>query len=216
MYKTAIQLILAVATLTLLVSCSKDQPQTGNQQNPQQQQTAQSQQNQQNQPMNNPHAGAAVNTIAGVSWDIPAGWANAGEKPMRVATYLIDPADPKADCAVYFFGTGQGGDVNANISRWVNQVSQPDGSDSNAKAKHGSVTSDCCEITTVEVDGTYNFSSGPMMQSQEQRPDYILMAGIAPAPQGNVFFKLTGPKANAEKYREAFTKLLKSVKKATV
>ncbi len=58
---------------------------------------------------------------------------------MRVATYLIDPADPKAECVVYYFGEGQGGATDANISRWINQVKQPDGSDSNAKAQRGTV-----------------------------------------------------------------------------
>ena len=148
-------------------------------------------------------------------WTVPAGWAAAGEKPMRVATYLIDPADPKAECVVYYFGEGQGGATDANISRWINQVKQPDGSDSNAKAQRGTVTSECCEVATVEVGGTYLFSAGPMMQTQEERPDYVLLAGIAPAPKGNVFFKMTGPKANAEKSREAFMTLLKSIKKST-
>ncbi len=55
-----------------------------------------------------------------------------------------------------------------------------------------------------------------MMQTQEERPDYILLAGNRyRRRKGNVFFKLTGPKANAEKSREAFMTLLKSIKKST-
>jgi len=207
--------IAAVAGVALMLSACSSSEKT-----PPQSQGTQQPATQQTQPpadmgQANPHGGVAVTTVAGIDWTVPAGWAAAGEKPMRVATYLIDPADPKAECVVYYFGEGQGGATDANISRWINQVKQPDGSDSNAKAQRGKVTSECCEVATVEVGGTYLFSAGPMMQTQEERPDYVLLAGIAPAPKGNVFFKMTGPKANAEKSREAFMTLLKSIKKST-
>lgn len=205
---TRMSLAAALAALMLAACSSSETPKT------QSESTQQPMTQQQTTPQN-PHAGAASNSVAGLSWSVPEGWASAGEKPMRVATYLIDPADPKAECAVYYFGAGQGGATDANIARWINQVKQPDGSSSESKAKRGTLPSDCCEIATVEVDGTYHFSAGPMMQTQEERPDYILVAGIAPGPQGNVFFKLTGPKANAEKSREAFMTLLKSIKKTT-
>lgn len=198
----------------MLTACSSSETPKTQTENTQQQPAQQTQTPSQMMPAN-PHTGAAVTTVAGIEWTVPSGWAAGGEKPMRVATYLIDPADPKAECVVYYFGAGQGGAVDANIARWINQVKQPDGSSSEGKSKRGTVASDCCEITTVEVDGTYNFSAGPMMQTQEERPDYILVGGIAPGPQGNVFFKMTGPKANAEKAKAQFTALLKSIKKST-
>ncbi len=203
----------AMVALMLNACSSSETPKTQTESTPQQS-TQQTQTPSQMMPAN-PHTGAAVTTVAGIDWTVPAGWAAAGEKPMRVATYMIDPADPKAECVVYYFGEGQGGAVDANISRWINQVKQPDGSSSESKAKRGTVTSECCEIATVEVDGTYLFSAGPMMQTSEERPDYVLVAGIAPAPKGNVFFKMTGPKANSEKSMAQFMSLLKSVKKST-
>ena len=43
---------------------------------------------------------------------------------MRAATYDI-PAAPgdkdNAECAVYFFGEGQGGSIDAKLERWKNQ-----------------------------------------------------------------------------------------------
>ncbi len=192
----------------LLTACAKKE-------NPEPQSSTQQQAPAQQMPQSNPHAGHAHNSAAGVTWTTPEGWASGEDKPMRVATYLIDAADPKAECAVFYFGSGQGGDVDANITRWIRQVAQPDGSDSQAKAKNGTVTSPCCEIRTIEVEGTYMFSAGPMMQVQEERPDYVLIGGIVPAPEGNVFFKLTGPKAKADQWRASFTELLKSISKST-
>ena len=56
----------------------------------------------------------------GVAWTVPAGWEQGPEHQMRIATYRIhaiagDPDD--AECTVYFYGTGQGGTVEANLDR---------------------------------------------------------------------------------------------------
>ncbi len=153
-------------------------------------------------------------SAAGVTWKVPAGWTKGGERPMRAATYNVGTGDAQAECAVFFFGAGQGGDIESNISRWITQVTQPDGSDSQSKAVKGEVKSPCCQITTVDITGTYMSSSGPMMQTMAEKPDYELLGGIVTAPEGNVFFKLTGPKATVDKIRAAFLGMLSSVDKA--
>ncbi len=152
--------------------------------------------------------------IAGISWSIPDGWVTAGERPMRVETYFIDTVDTKAECAVYYFGPEQGGAVSANINRWINQMEMADGSSAEDAAMRGTIESDCCEISTVEVAGTYNFSAGPMMKTQEQRPDYLLLGAVVNAPEGSVFFKLTGPKAESQRFKMQFEQMLKSIKKS--
>ena len=73
---------------------------------------------------------SAPNQAAGVAWTVPAGWELAPARQMRIATYRIhaiagDPED--AECAVYFFGAGQGGTVEANLDRWAHQFTSPDG-----------------------------------------------------------------------------------------
>ena len=153
-------------------------------------------------------------SAAGIQWKVPASWAQGPEKPMRAATYMIGTGAEQAECAVFYFGNGQGGDVQANIGRWIGQVKQPDGSSSEGKAKKSEVKSACCSISTIEVAGTYLASAGPMMQVKEEKPGYELIGGIAPAPEGNVFFKLTGPQKTVEKIREEFLGMLKSVSKS--
>ncbi|TFH65201.1 MAG: hypothetical protein E4G91_03335 [Candidatus Zixiibacteriota bacterium] len=156
---------------------------------------------------------ATSGAVAGVEWKVPPEWPKGGEKPMRAATYTVGSGDALAECAVFFFGTGQGGDVEANIARWILQVRQPDGSDSKAKAVRAEVKSACCLITTVEVAGTYMASAGLMMQEMAEKPGFVLLGGIVPGPQGNVFFKLTGPKATVDKVKEDFQAMLRSVSK---
>ena len=48
---------------------------------------------------------------AGLKWTAPAGWATKGPSPMRAATYNVQDAE----CVVYFFGPGQGGNVDAKL-----------------------------------------------------------------------------------------------------
>ena len=154
---------------------------------------------------------AETGSAAGIDWKIPRKWVKGPEKAMRAATYLVGSGDSQAECAVFYFGAGQGGDVEANIARWISQVSQPDGSDSKTVAVRGEVKSTCCKITTIEVGGTYAASAGPMMQSTTEKPGYMLVGGIVPAPQGNVFFKMTGPKETIGKVKGEFLQMLESI-----
>lgn len=151
--------------------------------------------------------------VAGITWSIPDGWVSAGERPMRVETYFIDTVDTKAECAVYYFGPEQGGAVGANIERWIGQMEQPDGSNAEENATRATIESDCCTINTVEVTGTYNFSAGPMMETKEQRPNYLLLGAVVDAPEGSVFFKLTGPQSESERFKAQFEEMLKSIEK---
>jgi len=48
----------------------------------------------------------------GLAWRVPAGWSDQGGSSMRLATYVFHgPNDTQAQCAVYYFGPGQGGTV---------------------------------------------------------------------------------------------------------
>ncbi|MCX6832600.1 MAG: hypothetical protein NT028_10820 [candidate division Zixibacteria bacterium] len=186
-----------VITILLLASCSSEQKQQGN---------ATSKAS---------TAGQTTGSCApaGIEWKVPTGWVPGPEKPMRVATYAVGGLDAPAECAVFFFGAGQGGDVDANIARWISQVKQPDGSDSEDKAVRDKVKSACCQITTIEVAGTYLASSGAMMQTTAEKPGFVLLGAIVPGPKGNVFFKFTGPKTTVDKAKEDFLGLLRSVNK---
>src|ERR1700682_427847 len=55
-----------------------------------------------------------ADTAAGVQWTIPPGWSAQPARQMRVATYTV-PED--GECAVFFFGQGQGGAVDPNLQR---------------------------------------------------------------------------------------------------
>src|SRR4029078_9774911 len=77
---------------------------------------------------------AQQSTSQTLKFTTPSGWRE--EKTtstMRATQYKWAKADGDSDdgsLVIYFFGTGQGGGTAANVERWINQMKQPDGSES--------------------------------------------------------------------------------------
>jgi hypothetical protein len=157
--------------------------------------------------------GAAPNQAAGVAWTIPSGWEVGPERQMRIATYRIhaiagDPED--AECAVYFFGAGQGGSVEANLDRWAHQFTSPN-SQSPSPAKMETRVIGGLKVSTLAVSGTYLAAGGMMSQQQVSKPNFRMLGAIVQAPEGLVFFKLTGPLNTVAAAENDFNSLLGSL-----
>jgi hypothetical protein len=146
----------------------------------------------------------------GLAWTAPKPFvARPPKSSMRVAEYGIE-GDEAAELAVFFFGADQGGGVEANMSRWISQFHQPDGSET--QAKRSTRTMHGIEVALVEATGTY--SGGMAMPGMPPKPaqtDAALLGAIATGPGGAVFFKLVGPRAAVEQARPAFEALLESL-----
>jgi hypothetical protein len=145
---------------------------------------------------------------AGVRWTVPAGWKAEAERAMRLATYTIPPG---AECGVYFFGSGQGGSVEANMDRWIGQFLQADGKPSKEAAKIVKRTIHGWSVTTVDVSGAYTGMGGPTAPSAAPVPGYRLLGAIVEGPQGSIFFKFTGPATTLAANKTGFDKMLDSL-----
>ena len=162
-----------------------------------------------------PAAPATSPTQAGgVAWTIPTGWEPEPEHQMRIATYRIhaiagDPED--AECAVYFFGTGQGGTVEANLDRWAHQFTGPDGQSPAQPAKIDKQVVAGLKVSTLTASGTYLGAGGMMGQAPSTKPNYCMRAAIIEAPDGLVFFKLAGPLNTVAAAESDFNSLLASL-----
>jgi hypothetical protein len=157
----------------------------------------------------------AAGSAAGVAWTVPARWQAQPDRPMRVATYAVPAAegDPEAgECAVFFFGAGQGGSIELNVTRWRDQFSGPDGKPAELNQQISTING--LKLTTVSVAGTYLASMGPMFQSgQVKKPGFRMLGAIIEAPEGNVFIKFTGPEKTVAAAESEFKELLNSVRK---
>jgi hypothetical protein len=154
-------------------------------------------------------ASLAADSGAGIHWTVPPGWKSEPERPMRLATYTVAPG---GECAAYFFGSGQGGSVEANVDRWIGQFLQPDGKPSKSAAKIAKKAIHGWPVTTVDVSGAYTGMGGPTSQSGAAATSgYRLLAAIVEGPQGSIFFKFTGPAKTVATNQAAFDKMLASL-----
>ena len=157
------------------------------------------------------HAQATINLLD-YSATVPAGWLIApATSSMRLAQYTIPAAGGQtgAEVVVYFFGKGQGGNVDANLTRWKAQFSTPDGS-----AVYEKVTRDTASaipLTVAEYRGTYARGIGAA-DAANAKPGQSLIAVIAETPRGTQFFQLFGATANVTKQRDALIAFARSLK----
>lgn len=154
--------------------------------------------------------GTVTGSSAGVRWEVPKRWTEESPRTMRIATYGIPPTagdTEAAECGVFYFGKGEGGGVDPNISRWVEQFQPGATQTRNSEEVNG------IKVTTVQVEGTYLSPGGPMMESQGARENYALLGAIVEGPEGMVFFKLTGPNRTVGEAKAEFDALLASIDK---
>jgi hypothetical protein len=152
--------------------------------------------------------------IGELRFKAPEGWVKeTTSSAMRVAQYKLPKAEGDSDdttLVVYYFGAGQGGDVNANIDRWISQMQQPDGSSSRDKAKIETTTMNGLQVTTVDVAGTYTAEMAPGTGGQRNAANYRMRSAVVETPKGRYFVKLVGPARTIVKWDQSITDFVKS------
>jgi hypothetical protein len=147
----------------------------------------------------------AAESVAGLHWVTPPGWKSEGARPMRAATYTLGQ---NTECAVYFFGQGQGGSVEANMARWSSQIVGPQGKPVAPQIRKRTIHG--LAVTTIDSSGAYTGMAGPVATQQKAVPDYRLMGAVIEGPGGNVFIKFTGPSKTVTQNAGKFEQLLAS------
>jgi hypothetical protein len=136
---------------------------------------------------------------------------------MRLATYKVPAAKgdtEDGECGVFFFGSQQGGSIDANLARWLGQFTQANGQPIAAFEKKTKIDVGGIPVTVVDVSGTFLFSATPMSQDKTPKAGYRMLGAIVEGPQGSVFFKFTGPSGTVAANAAAFDGMLKSITKS--
>ena len=162
-----------------------------------------------------PHAGLIDPTInsqqaagaeGAIDFDLPKAWqSQKPESNMRLVQAAIPGPGGPGEFAVFYFGPGGGGPVDANINRWVGQMEGAD------KPAPQTFEVNGYRVTWVDVKGTMKASQmgmGPKTPQANAR----LFGGVVEGPGGPWFFKATGPDATLAPQRDAFVGMLKSVR----
>jgi len=153
---------------------------------------------------------------ATLKFDAPAGWASrTPSSTMRVAEWALPKVNGDNEDAiltVYFFGATMGGNAQANIDRWVGQMSQPDGRASKDVAKISTMTVHDLKVTLVDVTGTYVAEVTPGSADHFNKPGFRQCAALIETPGGPYFVKLTGPEKTVAKWQDSFNAFMKSLR----
>jgi hypothetical protein len=138
------------------------------------------------------------------------------EKPvtssMRAAQFTwSEKSGEQAELIVYYFGEGGAGGVEANLDRWLGQITQPDGKPSKDIAKIEKTKFANQDATVVSVAGRLTTQQMPGGPAPVDMADAMLLAAIVNSPVGPYYFKATGSKktveANAAKFRAMMTSM---------
>lgn len=161
-----------------------------------------------------PHAepASAASPPVEITWVDPPGLRRVPPKSaMRKASYEVprvsgDKED--GELAVFYFGPGQGGSIDANVDRWVKQFSGISPND----VKRADREANGLRQHTVEIQhGTFDAGQMAMTGSKGPKSDYALVGAIVETPSGAYFFKMTGPARTVLAARAPFLQLLDSV-----
>jgi hypothetical protein len=151
---------------------------------------------------------------AALAWTPPASWQSVPpSSSMRRAQYRVPGVGGAADgeCAVFYFGPGQGGDPLSNAQRWAGQFFDANGQPATSTLRTRELTVGASKVLVVEAKGSYD--PGPMMGGTGgPQPGWALLGAIAQGPDANWFFKLVGPEATVNGNREAFDGMIQSLR----
>ena len=134
--------------------------------------------------------------------EVPADWiASEPSSGMRLLQFRVPAADDAgaAELVVYYFGPGQGGSLEANLSRWISQFSSDDGP---VEPVITPLTGQL-PATLVELTGSYarGVGVGPV---GDALPNQTLLAAVVETPRGNLYPQLYGPTDVVMKHKAEF------------
>lgn len=159
-----------------------------------------------------PPAGSGTGQTS-LLWDVPASWTSeVPSNSTRRAQMRVPGPEGDAECVVFYFGPGQGGEPMANAERWANQFVLPDGSPGTKVMKTSTIRVGELPVLLVEVKGTYLAGSGMGMGAVTEKPGFLLLGAVAEGPDANWFFKFTGPEKTVQANREAFDRMVRSLR----
>ncbi len=150
--------------------------------------------------------------------EAPASWERKKPKVNFIEHEFAVPATKGDDADGRITVMGAGGDLDANIERWINQFDQPDGSETKNLVPEGDRkrTINGLEVRFVDLMGTYKDSPRPFDPSAvpTAKANYRMLAAIVSAPKlGNYFFKFYGPRQTVTDHSDEFRKMIDGIEK---
>ena len=141
-----------------------------------------------------------------LDWERPGSWVRELPKGMRLASFNIVEKGRTASCTIVQLA-GQGGDMEANIQRWMGQLKMVrfDSEEMSAFLKRQDTLVTATGQRGIYVDLT-KVMTGDMTASES------ILGAVIPLEKSTVFVKMMGPKTILKNQEEAFRSLCESLK----
>ena len=155
--------------------------------------------------------------LATLKFDAPPDWVSkAPSSSMRVAEWSLPKAAGDAEDAtltLYFFGASQGGNVQANLDRWIGQMAQPDGRA--VKRRREDVVAHLARPESHARRRDRHLRRGSDVRarpSTSTSPAFASAPRVVETPGGPYFVKLAGPGRRSRSGSDSFKAFLKSLR----
>ncbi len=139
----------------------------------------------------------------------PASWKRKQPR-VRIIEHEFEAPSKDGVCRVTVMGAG--GDVKANIARWISQFTQADGGSTKKRAKQSQEKVAGQTVHLVDISGNFKDQRGPF-SPVKLRADYRMLGAIIVTDKmGKYFVKLYGPKKAVAENERGFRDLVGSLK----
>ena len=152
--------------------------------------------------------------VGDLKFTIPSKWKiEMVESPARGGQWRVPPlhgAGEGGEVVAFYFGPGVGGSAKENIEAWIGTMFNAEGHPAAAEVKHHETGG--FKISQVVIFGTYNQVVSLPGVPPVPKPNYGLLGAVIENPQGNIYWRFTGPEALITANLPLFNKVIDSVK----
>jgi len=152
--------------------------------------------------------------VGDLNFTIPSRWKiEPVESPARGGQWRVPPLHGEGDggeVVVFYFGPGVGGSAKENIEAWIGTMFNADGNPAAAEIKHHQTGGHT--ITQVVIFGTYNQVVTLPGVPPVPKANYGLLGAVIENPNGNIYWRFTGPEPLITANLPLFNKVIDSVK----
>jgi hypothetical protein len=150
--------------------------------------------------------------LGGLSSTAPAEWKK--EEPlgtMRLSQFALPKVEgDSTDAEVTIYKAGGG--TKANIERWKNQFSPPEGKKIDDVAKESKMKVGDVEVTYLDITGTYKAPPFDPKYKGKKMDNFRLVGVIFETKDGDYQIRFIGPEKTVEKYKKGFDEWIKNFK----
>ena len=152
--------------------------------------------------------------VGNLKFTIPSKWKiEMVESPARGGQWHVPPLHGTGDggeVVAFYFGPGAGGGWKENIEAWIGTMFNAEGNPAAAEVKHHETAG--FKISQVVIFGTYNQVVSLPGVPPVPKPNYGLLGAVIENPQGNIYWRFTGPEPLVTATLPLFNKVIDSVK----